>query len=142
MKSTVELNRQEATDRNIEVILLIDENVRELECDAAAMKQTLLNLLLNALDASREGDAITISTEAAGERVRVSVQDTGVGMDRKTIEQIFKPFYTTKTRGSGLGLAIADRVIKGHKGSIAVESEPGKGTRFTMELPVRDYAKV
>jgi signal transduction histidine kinase len=142
VKSMVELIRQEATDRNIEVILLTDENIPEIQCDYSAMKQTVLNLLLNALDASREGDAITISTEISGEHVRMSVQDTGVGMDQQTLGNIFKPFYTTKTRGSGLGLAIADRVIKEHKGSISVESEIGKGTRFTIEVPVSDYAKV
>ena len=108
--------------------------------DLSAMKQALLNLLLNALDASKEGDAITISTEMAGSRLRMSVQDTGSGIPKEILADIFKPFYTTKTRGSGLGLAIVDRIVKEHGGSITVQSEPGKGTQFTIELPVHDHA--
>ncbi|MGE5809735.1 MAG: ATP-binding protein [Nitrospirota bacterium] len=140
--ATVELIRQEATDRNIEVVVLFDEHVPELRCDGPAVKQALLNLLLNAIDASREGDAISIATELAGERARVLVQDTGSGIEAEKIANIFKPFYTTKTRGSGLGLAVVDRIVKDHRGTIGVQSELGKGTRFTIELPVRDHAKV
>ncbi len=141
VKTTVELIRQEATDRNIEVILLIDEHILPMPCDASAVKQALLNLLLNAMDASQEGDSIAISTESSGDRVRVTVQDTGSGIDEEKIANIFKPFYTTKTRGSGLGLAVVDRIVKEHKGTIAVESEVGKGMRFAIELPVRDNAR-
>ncbi|MDA8422461.1 MAG: ATP-binding protein, partial [Nitrospiraceae bacterium] len=141
VKATVELIRQEATDRNIEVIVLIDEHILPMPCDASAIKQALLNLLLNAMDASQEGDSIAISTEFSGDRVRVTVQDTGSGIDEEKIANIFKPFYTTKTRGSGLGLAVVDRIVKEHKGTISVESEVGKGTRFAIELPVRDNAR-
>lgn len=140
VRATVELIRQEATDRNIEVILLRDEHVPPMSLDYSAMKQALLNLLLNALDASREGDAITISTEMAGDRLRLEVRDTGNGILKEILADIFKPFYTTKTRGSGLGLAIVDRIIKEHGGSISVQSEPGKGTQFTIELPVQNHA--
>jgi len=138
VRSTVELIRQEATDRNIEVIVLTDENLPQVSCDFSAMKQALLNLLLNAIDASKEGNTISLSTERTGTAVRLSVQDTGTGMPEDQIANIFKPFYTTKTRGSGLGLAIVDRIIKEHRGSIEVESEAGKGTRFTIELPIQN----
>ena len=136
IRVTAELIRQEATDRNIEVVVLTDENIPNPLCDASAMKQALLNLLINALDASREGDTISITTDFAGSHVKISVQDTGSGMNRETMVNIFKPFYTTKTRGSGLGLAVVDRVVKEHKGSIGVESEIGRGTRFSIELPL------
>jgi two-component system sensor histidine kinase HydH len=139
VRSTVELIRQEATDRNIEVIVLTDENLPPVSCDFSAMKQALLNLLLNAIDASKEGNAISLATELTGATIRLSVQDTGTGMPEDQIANIFKPFYTTKTRGSGLGLAIVDRIIKEHRGSIQVESEAGKGTRLTIELPVEDH---
>jgi len=136
VKSTVELVRQEATDRNIEVIILTDEHVPPVACDLSRIKQVVLNLLLNAIDASAAGDSITIVTENAGARMRLSVQDTGRGIPPEEIENIFKPFYTTKTRGSGLGLAIVDRIVKEHKGEIAVESAVDKGTKFTLTLPV------
>jgi two-component system sensor histidine kinase HydH len=141
VKSTAELIRQEATDRNIEVIILTDEHIPPVQCDFSRMKQALLNLLINAMDASGEGDAITITTEAEGSSLKMSVQDTGPGIRREDIEKIFKPFYTTKTRGSGLGLAIVDRIVKEHGGRIEVDSTVGKGTTFTIEIPAHEYAK-
>ena len=139
--TTVDLIRQEATDRNIEVVVLFDEHVPELTCDGPALKQALLNLLLNAIDASKEGDTISIATELAADRVRLSIQDTGSGIEAEKIANIFKPFYTTKTRGSGLGLAVVDRIVKDHQGTVAVQSEAGKGTRFVIDLPVRNSDK-
>ena len=142
VKSTVELIRQEATDRNIEVVLLMDENIRPVPCDYSRLRQALLNLFINAMDASNEGDAITVTTELVNEDVTISVRDTGTGIDQEEVENIFKPFYTTKTRGSGLGLAIVDRIMKEHEGSISVDSTVGKGTTFTLEIPMRNHAKV
>jgi two-component system sensor histidine kinase HydH len=142
VKSTVDLIRQEATDRNIEVIVLTDENIPPLSCDASSLKQALLNLLLNALDASSEGDTISVTTERADGTVRLAIQDTGKGIPDDQIANIFKPFYTTKTRGSGLGLAIVDRVVKDHKGSIDVSSGPGRGARFSVELPIENHGNL
>ena len=141
VKSTVALIRQEATDRNIEVIVLVDEHIPPVQCDFSRMKQALLNLLINAIDASGEGDAITIATEASGALLKISVQDTGRGIRPEDVEKIFKPFYTTKTRGTGLGLAIVDRIVKEHGGRIEVDSAPERGATFTMELPAHEYAK-
>ena len=141
VKSTVALIRQEATDRNIEVIVLVDEHIPPVQCDFSRMKQALLNLLINAMDASGEGDAITIATEASGALLKISVQDTGMGIRPEDVEKIFKPFYTTKTRGTGLGLAIVDRIVKEHGGRIEVDSAPERGATFTMELPAHEYAK-
>ncbi len=140
VKTTVELIRQEATDRNIEIVILTDEHIPPLQCDFSRLKQALMNLLLNALDASKAGDTITVTTEAAGTMTMLQIQDTGMGIQPEHIESIFKPFYTTKTRGSGLGLAIVDRIVKEHKGEIAVDSTLGKGTKITIALPVHEYA--
>ena len=139
VRSTVELIRQEATDRNIEVIVLTDEDLPRVSCDFSAMKQALLNLLLNAIDASINCNTISLATERKGDKVRLFIQDAGSGIPQDQIANIFKPFYTTKTRGSGLGLAIVDRIIKEHRGTIEVESEAGKGTRFTIELPIQGH---
>lgn len=141
VKYTVELIRQEATDRNIEVIVLVDEHIPPVQCDFSRMKQALLNLLINAMDASGEGGAITVTTEASEAVLKISVQDTGRGIRPEDVEKIFKPFYTTKVRGSGLGLAIVDRIVKEHGGRIEVDSAPDKGATFTMELPAHEYAK-
>ena len=142
VRSTVDLIRQEATERNIEVILLTDEHVPPVLCDFGRIKQALLNLLINAMDASKEGDSITINTDMALDQFSISVQDTGKGIGTKELENIFKPFYTTKTRGSGLGLAIVERIVKEHQGNITVDSDPGKGTTVTLTIPIRTYANV
>jgi len=142
IRPTVELIRQEATDRNIEIILLTDENLPPVNCDMSRIKQAVLNLLVNALDVSKEGDSIMVTTEGENGVIRISVQDTGPGMDEETRQNIFKPFYTTKTRGSGLGLAIVERIVKEHDGEIEVDTVPGKGSKFTIKIPVHEYAKV
>ncbi|MBI5634079.1 MAG: HAMP domain-containing protein [Nitrospirae bacterium] len=138
---TVDLIRQEATDRNIEIIVLKDENLPLMPCDFSRIKQALLNLLINAMDASIAGDTISVSTEAAKGVTSLIVQDTGKGMSAEETEKVFKPFFTTKTRGAGLGLAIVDRIIKEHGGEIEVDSVPGKGTKFTITMKAREYAK-
>ncbi|MBI5076352.1 MAG: HAMP domain-containing protein [Nitrospirae bacterium] len=139
--ATVDLIRQEATDRNIEIIVLKDENLPLMPCDFSGIKQALLNLLINAMDASTAGDTISVSTEAAKGVASLIVQDTGKGMSAEETEKVFKPFFTTKTRGAGLGLAIVDRIIKEHGGEIEVDSVPGKGTKFTITMKAREYAK-
>ena len=140
VRTTVDLVRQEATDRNIELVVLMDDHAPPVGCDLSQMKQALLNLLVNAMDASGEGSTITVTTEAADGRMRIAVRDTGVGIPQEEIDKIFKPFYTTKTRGAGLGLAIVERIVKEHGGEISIESAAGKGTTFTLLLPVHAYA--
>lgn len=141
VKPTVELIRQESTDRNIEIIVLTDEKIPVIMCDFARMKQALLNVLINAMDASRDGDTITIITETGNSRINIQIHDTGEGIKSEDIENIFKPFYSTKTRGSGLGLAIVDRIIKEHNGEIEIDSTVGKGTKFMIKLKAHEYAK-
>jgi signal transduction histidine kinase len=141
IRSTVDLVRQDATDRNIELVVLTDDHAPPVGCDISQIKQALLNLLINAMDASAAGSAITVTTESADRRIRISVQDTGAGIPQDEIENIFKPFYTTKTRGAGLGLAIVERIVKEHGGEIRVVSSRGKGTTFTIDLSAHAYAK-
>jgi signal transduction histidine kinase len=142
VRSTVDLVRQDATDRNIELVVLTDDHAPPAGCDISQIKQALLNLLVNAMDATAEGGTITVTTEPADHRMRISVRDTGAGIPQGEIEKIFKPFYTTKTRGAGLGLAIVERIVKEHGGEIRIESAVGKGTTFTLELPVHAHANL
>jgi signal transduction histidine kinase len=106
------------------------------------LRRILENLVGNAVDSleGRSGGAITVITEQAGgdrepPRVRISVADTGPGMTRKELDQAFDDFYTTKTDGTGLGLSIVRRLILDLNGTLRVETEPGAGTRFVVELP-------
>lgn len=111
--------------------------------DASALRELVINLILNAIDAMPEGGSITLrtrpaSTEVLGEAaVMLSIQDTGIGIDPKLHEQIFAPFFSTKgTRGTGMGLAIVRGIVQQHGGRITLESEPGHGTTFYIWLPV------
>lgn len=140
VKAVVDLIRQEATDRNIEIVMLTDENIPLLEIDVSRIKQAILNLLINAMDASQESDTIRIATEIHKSSVDISVQDTGKGIAEEEKEKILKPFYTTKTRGSGLGLAIVERIAKEHKGEILIDTSAKKGVKFILRLPVQIYA--
>lgn len=126
------------------------------EWDADQLRQVFVNLVANAIDASDEGAPVTITTtrvtaertvagEGNGHRTterpqafaRVSVEDRGAGMDERTRAHLFEPFFTTKKRGTGLGLAIVKQIVEQHGGTISVESAPGQGTRFTVDLPMK-----
>jgi signal transduction histidine kinase len=124
----------------------------EGQLDADQLRQIFVNLLVNALDASEENSPITITTAlvtskstgndgngsgASAPHARITITDRGPGMDAKIRARIFEPFFTTKKRGTGLGLAIVKKIVEQHGGTIAVESAPGKGTSFHVELPLK-----
>jgi signal transduction histidine kinase len=102
------------------------------------LQQVFLNLVLNALQALGESGTIRIFTGKQGEFVFARVEDDGCGMEAEIRERIFDPFFTTKPvgEGTGLGLGIAYGIIRNHGGDISVESEPGRGSRFCVQLPV------
>jgi two-component system NtrC family sensor kinase len=105
--------------------------------NANYLQQVFLNLLLNARDAMPQGGTITINTALTGYHIIIRFSDTGVGIEKGVLDKIFRPFFTTKgEKGTGLGLAVCHKIIAQHKGEIRVESEPGKGTTFTIFLPV------
>jgi sensor histidine kinase regulating citrate/malate metabolism len=138
VRDTVELIRQDATENNVEVVISLDERAPLIKADSGQLKQALLNILVNSLDATKAGDTIKITTGIFDSRVAIMIKDTGAGISKEIISDIFKPFFTTKTRGSGLGLACVERIVKDHKGDISVKSETGSGTEFTITLPVRN----
>lgn len=105
--------------------------------DAELMERVFYNLLLNAAQASAEGGAITLKTRRADTTAEVAVIDRGPGIDPKIMEQIFNPFFTTKSNGVGLGLAIVSKIVDEHGGRMTVESEPGKGSVFRVYLPIQ-----
>ncbi|MBA2849456.1 response regulator [Thermosulfuriphilus ammonigenes] len=100
------------------------------------IREVLVNLIFNAVEAMPQGGKITISSAKEADRVIVQVQDTGIGMDEETKSRIFDPFFTTKGHGSGLGLSLSYTICQSHGGTLEVESEPGKGSTFTLSLPV------
>ncbi len=117
-----------------------DTNLPMVEIDRHQIQQVITNLIVNSIEASSPGSTITItsSLERAGEekRVKICVQDRGAGIDKEAIGKIFQPFFSTKDKGTGMGLSICQRIIDGHQGEIRVESEPDKGTTFSVFVPV------
>ena len=101
------------------------------------LKQVFLNLGLNALEATETGGQIRIKTRRKGSTLLIAFTDTGCGIEPEGLKTIFQPFYTTKPEGTGLGLFIAQHIVQAHGGNIEVQSEPGKGSTFTVKLPVR-----
>ncbi len=112
----------------------------KVQGDPEKLKQLFLNLAINALEATPPGGRIRIEARrlAGTPWVRVIVEDTGSGMDPEILAQVFDPFFTTKHEGTGLGLSIAHSIVDQHGGRIDAESEPGRGTRFTVDLPAAD----
>ncbi len=118
--------------------------VAEIECaedagcvdaDPEQLGRALQNLALNAIDAMPAGGTLRIRTARRDGRVELEVSDTGQGLTQEECERLFTPYYTTKQHGTGLGLAIVQSVVADHKGKISVESEPGRGAIFRIELP-------
>ncbi len=103
--------------------------------DTNRLRQALLNIFLNAIDAMEEGGTLTVSLENIEKNIRLSIEDTGMGIDKKDLKHIFDPFYTKKDHGVGLGLSITQRIIHDHGGKIFATSVPGKGTTLAIELP-------
>lgn len=114
-----------------------DESMGTIDADPDLLHRALSNLVLNAMDAMSDGGRLTLRTRAAGDHARIEVSDTGAGLTKEECERLFTPYYTTKQHGTGLGLAIVQSVVSDHGGSISVESEPGKGTTFRVDLPAR-----
>jgi len=105
--------------------------------EKSELREVLLNLIFNAVDAMPEGGEIEIGTRAELDSACFWVADTGQGIPPETVERVFEPFFTTKgERGTGLGLSASHGIITRHQGQIMVVSEPGLGTRFEVRLPV------
>jgi len=120
---------------SVSVHLELAEALPAVDADPDQLKRALRNLALNAMDAMPDGGVVTIRTATSnGGRVRIEVSDTGKGLTAEERERVFSPYYTTKHHGTGLGLAIVQSVVSDHKGTISVESAPGQGSTFRMEL--------
>ena len=105
-----------------------------IQADPEQIHRALRNLILNALDAMPAGGTLGVRTEKLEQKVALEISDTGAGLTPEECERLFTPYYTTKQHGTGLGLAIVQSVVSDHKGTITVQSEPGKGATFRIEL--------
>ncbi|WP_044641391.1 ATP-binding protein [Risungbinella massiliensis] len=108
-----------------------------IEADAEQLKQVLINLVQNGMDSLGEKGFVDLRWKAQNDRIFIRVQDNGYGIKPENVTRIFEPFFTTKDEGTGMGLSICNRIITDHGGQIQVSSLPGRGTTFTIQLPVR-----
>ncbi|MGA7577717.1 MAG: two-component system sensor histidine kinase NtrB [Desulfobaccales bacterium] len=136
ISEALELFRDTFTENHVKINRVEDGPLPPLDFDPKQLRQVLINLFKNALEAMPRGGEITISTRVSGQNAEIVLADTGEGMDPEVAANIFQPYFTTKAQGTGLGLAICQSIIQGHGGSISVQSTPGKGTAFTMQLPL------
>jgi len=134
---TINLLREESEERGLSIKPELQEGMPKVLLDPDQMKQVLINLLLNSFDATPGEGSVHIATSSSNGDVLVSVRDSGSGIPEENMEKIFNPFFTSKTRGTGLGLALTRKVVKEHGGEIDVQSTAGRGSTFTVRLPVK-----
>jgi len=126
----------EAAEAGIEIVRYLDPDLPSVLLDRETFRRALLNLILNAKQAMPDGGQLVVRTAAQGDMVAVYLIDSGSGMDEHTASKMFEAFFSTKPGGSGLGLPTTQKIIAGHGGRINVQSELGRGTQITIELPV------
>ncbi len=133
----VDFLEPQANSMEVELRLHLDSDLPVVMLDRSLMRQALVNLCRNAIEAMPDGGSIDLLTRTRGNEVVLEVIDTGKGMDEKTRAQMFQAFFSTRSGGSGLGLPTVRRIVEAHHGRISCESEVGKGTRFTITLPAK-----
>ncbi len=126
------------TNEGIDIVTDFEAALPSVHADPIQLKQVLINLAINAMQAMPDGGTLTIATHLDGRTAVIEVQDTGVGMTEDVVKEIFSPFFTTKDvgKGTGLGLSVVHGIVTGHGGKIDVESEVGKGAKFVVRLPL------
>ncbi len=139
LDETVEFFQDTFTEHHIQVRRVKEAPLPPVNFDPNQMRQVLINLFKNALEAMPRGGEITVATQVKGSDLEISVTDTGEGMPPEVAANIFQPYYTTKEKGSGLGLAICQFIVKDqHGGCLEAESTPGQGSTFTIRLPLTE----
>jgi signal transduction histidine kinase len=138
VRETLELLRPEIENRGLNVKENLTSRIPASPIDFGQIKQALVNLVKNAVQAMTKGGTLLLQTGEGPDGVWVSVSDTGGGIPQEQLNQIFEPFFTTKKKGTGLGLMIVQRIVREHGGRIELESNVGKGTMFRIWLPLHE----
>ncbi|MBU8878379.1 PAS domain S-box protein [Bacillus sp. FJAT-29790] len=136
LKSVLSLFEFEAKKKNIIIHFEFNDEIIQIDCDENRLKQVFINFIKNGFDAMPDGGDMTIRVTVQNDQVRISIQDTGIGIPPEKLKNIGEPFYTTKKKGNGLGLMVSFQIIESHNGKVTIESEVNKGTIFMIDLPV------
>lgn len=135
LDETLEIARDRIQLEHIRLQKFYDPQICHVNVDVDKIKIALLNVILNAVEAMDSGSGVlSLTTESRNNKCVISISDNGHGIDKDSLDKIFEPYYTEKSKGNGLGLTNTQNIILTHKGTINVESEPGKGTTFTIAL--------
>ncbi|MHB8876458.1 MAG: ATP-binding protein [Myxococcaceae bacterium] len=134
-QEAVRVTSPEASRAGVELVLDVATGLPRVQASPGSLRQVFLNLALNAIQAMPSGGRLRISGSKGNGRIRVAFADTGPGISAGDREQVFQPFFSRRANGTGLGLAISRRLVAGAGGSIGVESQPGQGATFVVELP-------
>lgn len=127
--------KTKAEEEGINLLLDLPANPVNIAIDGFHVERAIVNLINNAIEASIKGQKVTVNMMSEKNHLIIKIKDHGAGMDKETLKNIFIPFYTKKSKGTGLGMSIVKKVIEGHQGKISIESQIGKGTDVTIELP-------
>ena len=134
---SLQLIQQDAANHKVRIDVTIQEDICPVLVDPDRLSQCLLNLYLNAIQAMENGGTLTVACGTVDARfVRISIGDTGKGIESNHIDKIFDPYFSTKNKGTGLGLAIVHKIIEAHYARIYVESAIGKGATFVLQIPL------
>jgi signal transduction histidine kinase len=140
VSAVAEFVRPLATRQGIGVKVATDPSVPPMEIDRTLLRQAVLNLVKNGLEAVSRGGTLTLTTSRVGETVEISISDTGPGISPEVGRRLFEQFFTTKPQGTGLGLSISRQIVEEHGGKIRWHSTPGAGATFTMIVPIQKAA--
>jgi len=127
-----------ASEARTAVDIAVDDEARVIHCDERLVREAVINLVTNALQASRGAEPVRVAVKREGENVRIAVTDDGAGIPPDVLPKLFTPFFTTRARGTGLGLAIVKRIAEAHGGEAVVARPEGPGTTFVLVLPSHD----
>ena len=146
LETIATLIASDAKARQIQLVMQPPSFPVLLQADGEKIRQAFLNIAINALQAMPQGGSLTVSTnhrqsEGSAPECEICFRDSGTGIDAKTLEKVFEPFYTTKPGGTGLGLVVTKKIIEGHGGRLLIQSGDGKGTTVTVRLPMHEGGK-
>ena len=140
IENSLDMFRERLSNHNIHVDTQMGADCPKVQADSDQMSQVLINLIMNAVHAMPQGGTLRVGLERERDMVKLTVSDSGHGIPKEVVSKIFDPFFTTKEfgKGTGLGLTVVKGIIEEHQGSITVESEEGRGTTFTILLPISE----
>ncbi len=136
IESSLFLIQYDNRAKDVTIVRDLWPDMPEIVTDGNQLSQVIVNIVLNAIDAMPDGGTLTIRTRMKNGRILIDFEDTGIGIPRENLSKIFEPFYSTKKEGTGLGLAVCESIVKKLNGSLTVESELNKGSRFVIAFPL------